>query len=615
MKINRLLLVFLFLYISCSDDGGPAPIDLGPDFDISAGNDLTNVNDFSVRLNAKNLEDGEEGVWSIELGLIDDKVYIEDENDPKTIFHGLPGETYQLKWTVVFGARIKEDFVSISFAPLQTEILNVSEDFYSTKLRLEAVKYDYGEWTIDGPDYASISSQCNGGEPTDCPYFKIYGYANQTYTLTWTTWYGSSSASVSYQFNTGEYSQDEALEDLSLFYNTSSYEKNSNGDVIGIFMGGNGAAWRFRDIGLFPALTSLVHLETLVLYGDGFQVFPSVIGDYYHKLKYLDVSANAFSNIPSNIGNLVELETLIAYNNQMGRVVGPLPESFGQLTKLKELKMSSMGISSIPESFSNLTELVTLDLEGNIIEKLPDDFGNLTQLKTFRGPAINQNLPESFSNLSSLEFFFFSNFDNDPTLPQNFGNLTNLKTLWLFGSYNELPASFTQLSALEDLEISGGSQMTALPDDFGNLTGLTDLFLAGNITTLPDSFANLSNLRYLRIVADLQSLPENFGNLDNLEGLILNQMSITSLPDSFSDLASLKNFDLSQNGLTALPSNIGNLPAITEIEIRYNEISSFPSSIADLADTLTEIVILGNPLSAQEIENLQNMLPNTIIVQ
>jgi Leucine-rich repeat (LRR) protein len=58
-----------------------------------------------------------------------------------------------------------------------------------------------------------------------------------------------------------------------------------------------------------------------------------------------------------------------------------IPESIGNLTKLKKLALYGNQISTLPGSIQNLTGLEELYVDLNPIERLPDDIGRLKNLK------------------------------------------------------------------------------------------------------------------------------------------------------------------------------------------------------------------------------------------
>ena len=319
--MRRIVLFFIaiLLFGSCENDDDYTENE-EPPFITDAGKDFLNVGEFKVNLNAEALKENENGVWTIYSGLVDEKVFFEDDKNPKTIFHGLPGEQYKLIWTLTTLGKTATDTITVTFAPLKVEITNLSPSFYKTRLHLSTDKYDRGIWTVEGFIH-HIENRNFGGTiipAEESPHIIFYGMENTSCKLTWTTWYGSKSASASITLNAGAYQQDEALEDLSV--DDRQYKKDENGNVIELNLHGLGTAWSFRDINWFPALQSLKHLKKLYLSGSGFYDFPEVITSNYLDLEVLYIAHNAFSSIPESIGNLTKLDTLIMNVNQEGKV-------------------------------------------------------------------------------------------------------------------------------------------------------------------------------------------------------------------------------------------------------------------------------------------------------
>ncbi|MBF4465807.1 GTP-binding protein [Flavobacterium sp. LC2016-12] len=610
-KIYQLALIFLLCFASCQKDDDIQDIKYVTD----AGTDALNIEEFKVQLNASELKSDEKGIWIIESGLIDEQVFIENKDNPKAVFHGLPGEKYKLIWKVTNSKSTALDTIAVSFNTLKIEIENLSPSFYKTRLHLQVKNQIKGKWTVEGK-YVNIWNQNFGGTSIpdeESPNIKFFGLENTPYKLTWTTKYGSKSFSKTFEFNSGVFQQEEALEDLALLGDWSRVKKDNENNVISIHLGGDGYAWRFGAMDKYPALQSLTHLKKLTLYGDGFYTFPEVIANKYLDLEVLDFSGNAISKLPENIGNLKKLDSLTIYNNQDNKLLPELPASFGNLTNLSYLKLSGMGLTTLPESFSNLRKLQFLDLEGNFLDKLPTNFGNLVMLNTFRGPNIVQNVPASFSKLISLKFCFFFSSNANPSLPGDFGKLVNLETLTLYGKYKTLPKSFTSLKNLKQFQISGGSLLTSLPDDFGALTSLETLIINGVPSNLPASFSNLKNLKNLQLTGSLQNLPVKIGDLKKLEYLAVDGMQIKEIPESFGGLTSLKFFNAASNQITVIPASFGNLTSILTIDLSYNKIAEFPNSLSNLSNTLYDFTIRGNNFREDELKKLQKLLPKTRI--
>jgi hypothetical protein len=113
---------------------------------------------------------------------------------------------------------------------------------------------------------------------------------------------------------------------------------------------------------------------------------------------YEDVNTNflllglAGASTISNIVSLQKLEIYYAYG------FNSLPESFGNLTNLIDLRLNYTGLTKLPASFGKLTNLQTLDLGGKVsLELAYDSFTQLTSLREFHGDGcLNATLGPGF---------------------------------------------------------------------------------------------------------------------------------------------------------------------------------------------------------------------------
>jgi len=80
-------------------------------------------------------------------------------------------------------------------------------------------------------------------------------------------------------------------------------------------------------------------------------------------LSELRLANNFITRIPSQIGNLKNLQFLDLSNNQ----IGELPREFGWLTNLKELLLFNNHIQDLPAEMGFLFQLENLGLDGNPI--------------------------------------------------------------------------------------------------------------------------------------------------------------------------------------------------------------------------------------------------------
>ena len=305
-------------------------------------------------------------------------------------------------------------------------------------------------------------------------------------------------------------------------------------------------------------------------------------------------------------------------------VKGRIPESFGNLTKLKSLDLNYGGISSLPQSFGNLISLQTLNMMDNALNGLPESIGNLTNLEILdvgEGHSANFYLPESLGNLKNLTYLDLS-YNKLNRLPESIGNLTNLQSLVLYGAQlSTLPESIGNLGNLRNINLAS-NQLTSLPESIGNLTNLQSLDLSTNklssfaeslanlsnlanlslsdnqLSSIPESIGNLTNLQYLSLDKnELGALPDGFGNLTKLQSLGLSNNQLISLPASFGKLTNLKFLSLSNNQLSLLPDWFGDLNSLTRLFLSNNQLSGLPATFVDLAN-LIQLELSGNQLSA-----------------
>ena len=159
----------------------------------------------------------------------------------------------------------------------------------------------------------------------------------------------------------------------------------------------------------------------------GIKEIPSDISQC-KKLKRIDLlKAYFLKNIPESICELENLEFLRISLSGADK----LPESIGNLKKLKYLYADNCDITTVPESIGGCESLIVLDLHSTDIAKIPDSVTNLKNLKS---------LDLGYTKITSL--------------PENIGALTELVRLDLFGlDIRQLPQSTKNLKKLEYLNV------------------------------------------------------------------------------------------------------------------------------------------------------------------
>jgi Leucine-rich repeat (LRR) protein len=573
----------------------------------TAGTNQTDVMEFSVKLNADSLKKGQTGKWTIASGLQEDnKVYFDDAAKADTHFHGMPGETYVLKWSV---SGYSDATVKITFKPLQTSITNSSPN-NQTQFFLSAKGYDSGQWNIEGGTYAYIRNQTSGGTylpDINAPNMKFQGYAYHSYKLTWTTRYGSKSASASIILNTGYYLEREGLQELQL--DPASYRVTfENGHITGLDLSSSGIAWVFADTVACPAIQAFTNLKRLNLTGSATFKFPAVFGDRFQNLEYLNLESTIISSIPDNIGQLKKLRELDLQFLQQGASIYSLPSTFGQLESLETLRLAASGIQQVPDSFGKLQKLRYCDMSNNNIQYFPGSIGNCISLEHL-AVVTQGGILSSISKLTNLRYLFWGT-SVSTSLPLDIGNMSSLDTLELQANLNSLPTSFANLP-VRRLSISGQGLPT-LPNNFGNLRNLEDLTLGGSFSNLPASFSSLTKLIYCTVNStNLSTLPADIGNLKTMQYLDCSYGKLTGLPASIGDLTALTELRLGQNKINTLPVNFFLLPKIKKIDLANNQLATLPDDFQKLKNTLSLLYLQGNPYPPADLVKIKQLLPTT----
>src|SRR5258706_3608829 len=98
----------------------------------------------------------------------------------------------------------------------------------------------------------------------------------------------------------------------------------------------------------------------------------------------LDLRSMALTELPESIGQLTKLKKLDlswGYKDEKQKnQLATLPDSLGQLTQLTELNLSDNQLTALPDSLGQLMQLQSLNLSDNQLTALPDSLGQLTQL-------------------------------------------------------------------------------------------------------------------------------------------------------------------------------------------------------------------------------------------
>ncbi|CAH8324841.1 unnamed protein product [Eruca vesicaria subsp. sativa] len=316
-------------------------------------------------------------------------------------------------------------------------------------------------------------------------------------------------------------------------------------------------------------------------------LFSGEIPESYGKftsLRLLNLNGNSLGGIvPAFLSNLTELTRLeLAY---VGFEPGPIPATFGSLTKLSNLHLTNSNlVGEIPDSIGNLVSLVNLDLAQNgLTGEIPESIGklkSLNQLELFDN-KLTGKLPESIGDLTAMRNFDVSQNNLTGELTEKIASL-QLVSFHLNDNFfsGELPRVIALNPNLVEFKIFNNGFTGTLPRRFGKFSGLT-LF---DVSTNKFSGKLPPHLCYGKRLGNLIT----FGN--RLSG---------DIPESYGECGSLNYVRMADNKLSGLvPVKFWELP-LTRLELSNNQLQgSIPSSISN-ARVLSQLEISGNKFSGE----------------
>ena len=314
----------------------------------------------------------------------------------------------------------------------------------------------------------------------------------------------------------------------------------------------------------------------------------------------------------------------------------------GTPRRVTRLNLMDRGLSgTIPASLSRLSELTRLNLRSNpgLSGEIPDALGNLGNLRVLNLHSNSHTgaVPD-LRRIAGLEELYLANnadYNADGSKVRNSGltgriptwlnGMTNMEELWLWG--NSLTGTVPNLSGMTSLvklklannDLTGGvPQASTLPP---NMTWLIiDRNPFGG--TIPD-LSSLSSLRLLWLHSNQLTGPVPAGNNfpASLDDLNLRDNMLTGRIPDLSNLDNLTRLRLHNNSLHGeVPATLGDLDSLKQLWLHNevdkgrgnNSFTSIAAGVGDLADTLIEIALNGNPWNANACvpESLANVTTN-----
>ncbi|XP_021296378.1 putative disease resistance protein At4g19050 [Herrania umbratica] len=296
------------------------------------------------------------------------------------------------------------------------------------------------------------------------------------------------------------------------------------------------------------------------------------------------------SYLLEDIKHISKLQALTVLEISGSTYLKEIPdEFFNQVSRLRSLNLSALGIESLPSSFPELTELRRLILrQCSSLRELPKlvNFSKLEVIDLSESINLEKIQEKSFKSFEQLQVINFSctKIEKLPIVK----SLQNLKIILLRGCHQLVGMrSLKQVSRLKILDLSGAVKIREIMyDSFEGADDLRELDLSETkIQFLPSDICNLQKLR-LKGCSSLIDLPELKGHR-NLEELDLSGCkSLVKLPD-LTALQNLKILVLNDcSKLESLP-DLKSLSKLEKLDIRGTNLWS-----KDVEESLTHMTRL-----------------------
>ena len=238
------------------------------------------------------------------------------------------------------------------------------------------------------------------------------------------------------------------------------------------------------------------------------------------EVSYLDLGENNLvGTIPTELGNLRELDTLYLYENELS---GTIPTELGSLTRMEVLELDHNQLSgtiptellnsnipyfqlylnnnelsgTIPTELGKLSPFV-LDLGHNQLSgTIPTELGNLGGLTPneldLSHNQLSGTIPTELGSLIGLWYLSLNNNQLSGTIPGGLFQDTGFEFLWSLNLHDNqlsgaIPAELLNMTELEKINLSNNPLLEGpLPLGLMNLRDLDTLNISGTDLCAPD---------------------------------------------------------------------------------------------------------------------------------
>jgi len=288
-------------------------------------------------------------------------------------------------------------------------------------------------------------------------------------------------------------------------------------------------------------------------------------------LKKLDFSSNSIAELPPEIGELNNLESLdMGYNGSWSKGL-IIPKEIGNLKKLKFLDLQRCNIDALPVEVCKLPNLETLVVSDNKLNSFPTELWNHPLI--FKQGSLNFKNNNVWNAIESIDLCLID--------IENLNNKSVITMLYNadYGYSNEPLEKYIQHRLRPLVSKKETQEVISI-----NLTGYSSYSESLILKTIPQFLKSYKNLLTLKLKNnEITELSSVIGELNKLEELDLRNNKLSELSSLIGKLKNLTALHLEDNSLPALPAELGQLTKLTALGITGNDIQSLPAEMKNLS--------------------------------
>jgi len=231
----------------------------------------------------------------------------------------------------------------------------------------------------------------------------------------------------------------------------------------------------------------------------------------FTKLRYFDVSHNAFTGTIPDLSNMSRMNGLYLSGNKLK---GSIPSSMEGMSSLMKLELNDNQLTGSLDPLENLENLEVVRLSGNQLKgTIPDFFDHLYRLHEFVAArcGFTGTIPHTLTHLQTIRTLDLGGNALEGAIPPGLGLMTDVVTVTL--TDNKLTGTIpTLLGRLDDVKTLalGKNKLTGtIPTELGDCFRLQSLHLDSNelVGSIPSQLGDLTVLSSLRLESNALDAP------------------------------------------------------------------------------------------------------------